>query len=140
MADIINDFIDLSKADPKTPVLESLNAKEQDYVKLHKPFDARNARLAFYDYCEDHVKQCERAASTNRPLPSFKTDWDWSEYGKSDRFKLITERKVIERNTKVGLLTPTLIGYDQDFIVKPEYGGGKQTVFTPLDEWKGKKE
>ena len=127
------DFINIEKTSPKEKILEDLKKVQQEYTGKHEPFDFRNALLAIEDYERQWTREVQTALSNRTTPPTFKTTWDWKEYGNNDRFEKVASNEVRDVNPKLGMVTPTLTGYNVDYRVKGK--GNGISVFVPIDKW-----
>lgn len=130
------DFIDVNVPQLRDKVLSEIRKVEQEFTAKHLPYDRTNALADFDEYCEDYAAELIKAKQRKLTLPIFKSDWEWTKYGKQGRFKLLATKDIHYTNLKTGH-SNAYIGVDEDYI--HEASGVRVTVFVPIDEWNQRK-
>ncbi len=111
-------------------------AKEQEYVKLHKPYCARCADLDFTDMWEDKKKELARKVSKDGLVDETKIAFskpDLDKYGDMDRFEKKTESPIIREVVVDGVKVPKLVGHYHEYECKIR--GCGMAVSTPLQDF-----
>ena len=126
-----NDFIDLESTNFKKKIKKQMVEKEQEYVKQHKPYCFKAAKVYVDNLVADRLRRAQDVAGefSLEQLKLHKLDLD--QFGDLKRFKHLGDVKVEEQVT-VGLSKQTVLtGMSQRYIWKD--GGYAVDVFVPLD-------
>jgi len=115
----------------------------QEFVKAHRPFDERCARLDFMDKLEKVQKESERKFGYVREKDVEELDFgNFEEYGDIDRFELVEDAEDMQDKVIEGVRTQVVIGHTLKWRCKLR--GHYVSVFMPMkdyEEWvKNRKE
>ena len=119
---------------------KKLITKEQEYVKAHKPFCYRCAKMDFEDKISTRVTESGRMSGdlTLEQIKSMKIDiGDLDDYGKPEKFtKHKDNQEVIENKIMDGIRTPVVVGHNKAYKCKQR--GCIRTIFIPLEKQENK--
>ena len=128
-------FKEIGSKDFQSEFRKKLIKKEQEYVKVHKPFCYRCAKMDFEDRIAKSVKESGRVSGelTLEQIKSMKIDiGDLENYGKPEKFTKHKEnQEIIENKIMDGIRTPVVVGHNESFKCKKR--GCIRTIFMPLE-------
>jgi len=139
----MSDYIDISEKSTRTAMLEELRRTQQEYTARHEPYDFSNAWKDYNDLLlsmEQDLQNTPRKNIAER-MESWarrKKGFDPKEYGKKERFELVTTRPWIEPvNLKTGITVPQERGVIEEYSVKGK--GNTIVVFVPKEVLEARK-
>ena len=128
------DFKEIKSKDFQHEFRQKLIKKEQEYVKAHKPFCFRCAKLDFESKVTDRITEAGRVSGdlSLEQLKTMKIDTSHlDDYGKPEIFtKFKDDKDVIENKVIDGIRSPFMVGTNESYKCKKR--GCVRIVFVPL--------